>query len=167
MRQLVMRGFGVVGHSQMGYAYHAAHQLHVVFGHAVIEPSAVAQHGVYKHGDTILSLFAAVVGHKLGLFAAVHPPSADGIVAESQLFPHLEGLAYVGRGVHNGKLSVVESVGYECRGQVERRMSHIRQHRYHGSHAHLAVPRHVVDEQYLFSLHCVRVICLWLSRPCR
>ena len=148
---------GVVGEGEVCNAHHLAHRLYLVGSDAVIEPAAVAHDGVYEDDGAVVSLFATVIGQQFRLFFAVHVARADGIVTKPQFLPYRQSAPDVRRGVKGVELAVVERVGDECCRQVEGRVSEVGQDRQHGTHAHLAVACHVVDEEYLLLAHTLNL----------
>ena len=81
-------GFGIVWEGEMGHRHHFAHQFHLSLGDTVIEPSAVAEDGVYKDGSAQGALFLAVASHEFRLIVAEHEACTDGVEGKSELFPH-------------------------------------------------------------------------------
>lgn len=145
-------GLGVVGESQIRHRHHAPHDFDLLHRKAVVEASAVAHHGIDENFRAFGGLFATVVADELCLFLGIHIARANGVAAESELFPDGQRSANVVGGVKYVEKAVIKGVRDECRRQIESRMTQIRQHGQHGSHADLAVSDHIVYEENLHFL---------------
>ena len=138
-------GLGIVGEGEVGHADHLPHEFHLTFGHAIVEPSAIAEDGIDEDGGAQCALFSAIASHEFGLFLAEHQARADGVEAEAQFLPDGQGASDIVGGVLDIKLPVVECVRHEGCGQAIGRNPQVRQDRQHGSHAHLAVAHYIID----------------------
>ena len=108
----------IVGEGEMGYADHLTHQFHLPSGHAVVQPSAIAEDGIYKYGRSQRALLLAVTCHQPRLLVAEHQASTDSVEREAEFFPYGECATDVVRRILDIELTVVECVRHQCRRQA-------------------------------------------------
>ena len=137
-------GFGIVREGQIGDSYHIAHQFYLPFCHTVIEPSTVAEDGIYKYRCSLCALFLAVACYQFCLLVAEHQSSADSVNREAKFFPYWQRAADIVRRVLDVEFPIVERVRHECCRQAIGGNTKVRQDGQHRYHTYLTVAHDII-----------------------